>query len=611
VSVPSAPAAAADAGSAAAARAALIGAPADAAITAAINEATTGILDAKYDRRGEIAILPESYGAKGDGLADDTAAVRAAFDAANGKARTGIVSTIQHPGATVKLTGVYNLASLTTPIQIKCNVADNRATFMVPAAYAGIAVQVGHPDSGGYFTNADINVPDVLKPTSVALVPGSVGVRVQNLGNSILNFGRTYYFETGLHFTGWNQGTVYNQINIGHLSYVKVALKIKPDKAGGWVNQNTFLGGGIQQSPNYGGGGTRRVGWRHVVIDGNGINACDMNRFIGVSLEGDASEYHVELRQAIYNKFEGNRFEQGTLGTAVSVAADTLTDAAHGLAVGDVVTFNAGTVPGGMVLATAYFVTAAPTADTFKVSFKKGGTAVTFTTAGARVVYFRPPRVLIDSTNGLTSANTIEEFFSAQGTLELVDAAGSGGANVINPVGTRIADNYSEPDFPAFRGRNRKASAATRPIFAAYPPAQKPNDNPNGWTMALSDRGLVFAAAETETALLSNAGGVLSYKRPQDTATYEIPSARRSPGLLSVSGLVAAASTTTTTTITLTGAAVNDHVNITMLGHVAGIAVSHGYVSATNVITVVFANLTTAPITFNAKLQAMATRRYY
>lgn len=564
---------------------------------------------ALYVSEGDITITPETYGAVGNGVADDTAAVQAAFTEANSRARTGLNATIQHPGTTVLLTGVYNMATLTAPIQIKCNVAPNRATLLIPLAYAGIAVQVGHPDSGGYFTNAEISLPDVVKPVNNnPLVAGSVGVRVQNLGSSILNFGRTYYFETAQHYTGWNQGTVYNVVNIGHIAYCKRGVVIKPDKVGAWANQNTFVGGGIQQSTGFA-GGPRQPGWRHVIIDGNGINACDMNRFIGTSFEGDVSEYHIEIRQAIYNKFEGNRFEQGALGVAVTVAGDTITRAAHGLAVGSMVTFSAGTVPGGMVLSAPYFVVSAPTVDTFTVSHKKDGAAVTFTTAGASVTYFRPPRVFVDSS--LASVNVVEEYFAVQGVLEIVDTVAAGSGNVVNPPGVQIADNYSETDFPAFRGRNRKASSVTRPIYAAYPPAVKPTDNPNGWTTALSDRGLLFAAAETETGRIGSSGGALNWKRPQDAVSYEIPSARRSPGLVAISGLVCAANTTTATTFTLTGASVNDHVLITMLGHTAGMAVSHGYVSAADTVTVVFQNLTAAAITLTTSLQAVIFRRYY
>lgn len=63
--------------------------------------------------------------------------------------------------------------------------------------------------------------------------------------------------------------------------------------------------------------------------------------------------------------------------TGVTAATDTLTKAAHGLVVGQLVQFVSGTGFTGLVAGTNYFVVATPTADTFKVSATKGGTALT------------------------------------------------------------------------------------------------------------------------------------------------------------------------------------------------------------------------------------------
>lgn len=56
-------------------------------------------LSAIYDRKGEIVIRPESFGAIGDGVVDDTGPVRGAFEAANALARTGLLPSIQHPAS--------------------------------------------------------------------------------------------------------------------------------------------------------------------------------------------------------------------------------------------------------------------------------------------------------------------------------------------------------------------------------------------------------------------------------------------------------------------------------------------------------------------------------
>jgi hypothetical protein len=551
---------------------------------------------------------PEEFGALGNGVADDTAAVRAAFAAANALVRPGLTGAIFHPGASVVLTGTYKLTSLAAPIDVLCNVMESRAALIVPSSYAGTALRVGHTTAGFWFQNAQINLPDVVKSTNALIISGSVGVRVMNIGNSTITFSRTCYFETGIHLTGLGQGTAYNQINIGWVSYCMVSLMLKPE-TGGWVNQNTFIGGGMQQSVAYAGGGLRRAGWRHLILDGNGINVVNMNTFVGTSFEGDVSEYVFEIREATNNTWLSCRHEPGTAGQSVAVSGSNLTTTAHGLAVSDMLTFKASTPPGGMFLSSPYFVVATPTADTFTVSQKKGGSAVTFTTAGTSVTHYRPARLLIDSKGGGCSQNVIRDPFTAVGALDILDPVGIGGT-VVTTSSVQTSDSYEGADLPVYRARNR-AGTASRPLFAAYPPAQNPAQNPRGWTAALSDRGVVFAASERETGIISSAEGALNYKRPADAVPYDIASCRRSPALIPITALACAANTTTTTTFSLTGAATNDHTLVTMLSHVAGIVVSHAYVSSANTVTVVFGNLTSGVINLTTSLQAVAFRRYF
>lgn len=574
--------------------------------------ATKDALSATFATR----LTPEKYGAVGDGVADDTTAVRACFEAAAAFLRPGLTSTIKHPGATVALSGTYSLATLAAPIDVMCNVESNRAAFVVPAAYAGVAVRVGHTTSGHYLQAADVNLPDVVKaPTTI--VAGSVGVRTQNIGDSTIRFGRTAYFETGINLSGDGQGTAYNTLAIGWVSYCKVALSLKPHVASGWANQNTFVGGSVQQSPGYNDGtttGIRRPGWRHVVLDGSAGNYVNGNTFLGTSFEGDASEYWLYAKSAADNHFIGTRHEQGTAGVPVTVSGDTLTKVGHGLVVGDMITFNASVTPTGMVLAAPYFVVAVPSADTLKVAQKKGGAALTFSSAGTSVVYFRPPRAYFDLAGSIMQNNTVEHPMTQQGVMEVAKSAAGGSNLLVRRPGWQTADTFAPEDIPLFRARNSSGTAGlTRAVFAAYPSTVDPVENPKGWTSALSDLGVMFATSEAETGrLTASSTGVLKWKRPADGSSFDVPSAvRNQAGALSISGLSCAANTTTTTTVTLTGASVNDHVKVTMLSHVAGIVFSHAYVSAANTLTLVFGNLTAAPISLTTTVEAMVFRRYY
>jgi len=273
---------------------------------------------------------------------------------------------------------------------------DARTFRVIPLRLRGAGV--GHDVSGSILQTADITLPDIIKagpPT--ALTAASVGVVVQNLYSSRLAFGRTAYFETGIHLTGLGNGTAYNQVHLGWVSYAKVSVKLSPG-AGGWVNQNTFIAGGIQQSPGFDGGGYRRTGWKHLHLDGAGINGVNGNTFVGVSFEGDVSANCIDIRQATQNTFYGCRFETGRAGRAVATAAasTTLTLTAHGFVTGDMVVFG-GTVPAELKVNVPYWVTSAPTADTLTVAAAKGGTAITFAAAVSTGQVFQPHRINVDA----------------------------------------------------------------------------------------------------------------------------------------------------------------------------------------------------------------------
>lgn len=552
----------------------------------------------------------------GDGIVDDTKAIQDVIRIGSIFARTGLVNTILQPGATVVIpAGVYNLASLSAPLDIMSNLDASRATFIVPNSYDGIVMRIGNTTSGSYFQNAIINLPDIIKSNSASIVAGSVGVKTLNIGNSQINFARVAFFETGIWFSGLGQGTAYNQINLGWISYCKVSVKLVPEAAG-WVNQNTFIGGGIQQSPGSFGGGLRRSGWRHLVIDGAGINPVNGNTFIGTSFEGDVSEYTFYVANAYNNQWIGCRHEQGTASTPVAVSGGgsaTLTAVAHGLAVDDMVSFIAlVAVPTGMFTSSPYYVVSTPTVDTFTVSSKKSGVAVTFATTGDTVKYYRPQKIYLDT--AITNSNNVirkPAFTTSFEFLEIINSTGSGTGNVVETATSQVLDNFSLTGIPFIRGRNR--SGASGPVFAVYPSGSNPVEDPYGYTVAISAEGIIFSSAGTEIGRFVTSAGALGYKRVADAAAFAIASCIRSPVLIStISGLSCAALTTTTTTVALVGASVDDHVTITPHANLpAGLGIAYARVSAADTITIGFINVTAAPISLTVDIQAKADRRFY
>ena len=384
-------------------------------------------------------ITPEFHGAVGDGTADDTAAVVAAFAAATALRSVVIGGNVFEPRATVRLRGKYRLSSLSSQMVASCNIDGAEGVLIAPAAYAGVVLLLGHETSGLLLQSATMVLPRITKTGATTLPAGSVGVKVQNCYDCDITGRRVDWFETDWLFTGLGQGTVYNRINLGRMDLAKVSIALIPG-AGGWVNSNRFVGGGISQAPNTLDGGLtsdlRRAGWRHLVIDGSaGVGTVNSNTFDGISFEGDLSEFYFDIKHASNNTWQGStRFEQGTAARPTTLATDTFTNVGHGLAVGDMVVFFATTTrPGGMNTGWPYYVSSVPDADTFKVAETYGGSTVSFTSNGVGVIYYSPPRLKIDGTGGSTYGNIIKAgYFSYPGPFD-VRQSNRPYANTIEP----------------------------------------------------------------------------------------------------------------------------------------------------------------------------------
>ena len=317
---------------------------------------------------------------------DSTPAITACFAYANSLVRNGLVSTVKNAGCTVVIDPVvYSLDTISSPINILCNVENLGGDFVVPLAYAGTVLVVGYTTSGTNLADAHVELPVVRKPTSNnPLVAGSLGVQLRNINASRIYLSRINYFETALKCGGIGEGTVYNNIYLSQLGYAKVLISLSP-ASGGWCNSNNFFGGNLSQSTGFA-GGSRLSGYRHLLVDGRSpATSVVGNSFYGTSFEGDVSEFTFDFNFAYNNTFFGCYHETGRAVAAVTVSGDTITRVAHGFAVGDKLTFQASVAPTGMFLAAAYYVVSVPNTDTFKVSLNKGGSAVTFSSTGTSV----------------------------------------------------------------------------------------------------------------------------------------------------------------------------------------------------------------------------------
>ena len=163
--------------------------------TAAMLDNPATETSAAMRRQLPVVIKPEQYGAVGDGVANDAAAVRAAFEAASAEARIIIGGGSYQPGAQIRLEGVYNLAGLIAPLVATCDVDAAGGKLIAPPTYAQSVLIVGHPDSGKLLSGARMTLPTVVKTNAVTSLSGT-GVEVRNLHHSQVKFARVERFET-------------------------------------------------------------------------------------------------------------------------------------------------------------------------------------------------------------------------------------------------------------------------------------------------------------------------------------------------------------------------------------------------------------------------------
>jgi hypothetical protein len=129
----------------------------------------------------------------------------------------------------------------------------------------------------------------------------------------------------------------------------------------------------------------------------------------------------------VYNKLPpGSIRPVGRLVDSVSVAANTLTLADHGLADDDPVTLRAdagGAMPGGLSAGTTYYAIVVDDA-TFGLSAAVGGAAINITTTGTNVILVRPVPMAkwIEDASAIVEQTVLAHVHPITGTVPVVIA---------------------------------------------------------------------------------------------------------------------------------------------------------------------------------------------
>lgn len=238
------------------------------------------------------------FGAVGDGVTDDSAAIQAALDYCESSGNY--------------IWGNPGTYSITSTLVINCNGDMSAMTINANAVSVSPAIRVGPNTSGQYLFDADLKLPFVNNTaktgTGWAGFDTAIGVLCANVYQSRITVPYVYNFGIGLKTGGYGVGNVYNTYTIGALFGNKINLQCKPGDANGWSNQNTYIGGryGYSSSEGTAVSGVIQIQLRD--FDGTGPSAPNTNLWLNPSIEGNEPEFHLDI-QGAFNTFINPRLE--------------------------------------------------------------------------------------------------------------------------------------------------------------------------------------------------------------------------------------------------------------------------------------------------------------
>ena len=166
----------------------------------------------------------KDFGAKGDGVTDDSAVINNA---------AAFAKSSHKPLYFPKGDNSYLCNS-----QLDLREIDVIMDGSVKINFAGIGVLAGTAGTAIMNKNIKLNVYRDYDWTA-----GNVGILLTNCYSSDINIVRASGFEKGVIFKGNNSGFAYNNITLQYVYDNKYQVILTDDAAGGYCNENLFLGG--------------------------------------------------------------------------------------------------------------------------------------------------------------------------------------------------------------------------------------------------------------------------------------------------------------------------------------------------------------------------------
>ena len=254
------------------------------------------------NRIEELAITPMQFGAIGDGVSDDTQALKDALSFC--EENNYLLDFLEKD---------YRI---TSTINISCNVRGSRSRI-ISDNVVGTSVIVGIQDTGKFLSELNSYIPAVIN--KVKDWTNNIGVEVYNLDHSNINFSKVYGFGKGVVLTGVGQGNAYNTYTFNWLDDNKINLVFDP-KENAWTNENNIF---ILRSSHRGGNGTNIPGVKHVLFTHTGTYQPNNNTLYKPSIEGNVAEIAIDFEGAGHNAVITPRFDGGNMYVRFGIEGST------------------------------------------------------------------------------------------------------------------------------------------------------------------------------------------------------------------------------------------------------------------------------------------------